>query len=412
MSTRKLAFSTIGAQALKTITTLVSGPLLARLLGPIPYGIIAPAQSVGNLGKLVAESGFAYHTVTAPEIDPEEAKDLHRQSMQLAFSVSIIAAIIAASYSGVPIWERAFRGIFAMVMVMMAGSSAVPYSWSQRIGLMKKLEWNGVIGQLLTTFAITIPLAYFGGGVYAASINILLPLLITSLFAWKLSGLQAVTAKRANLGRSYRISTLISNVSTYFAWNADLLVLTSYLSTTNLGVYSRGQQFASLPGVIVGLVLARIGLVTLSKSNLWAEHKKFLLKANVVTFGAFVALALLGFSGLNVMKLVFGDKFTTSPLGFAVLVLAQASIYMGNILDTYLRVRRNMNLISISHIMQAILCCTLLLVLRPGDLLMISSFVLMSGILRYCVVLAIIVSSAARDSSYNRDSDEKVEATS
>ena len=139
--------STIAAQATRLLLTVVSGPVLARLIGPVPYGVLAPAQSVGGLGNLLSESGFAYFTVTAKKLSAAEARHLHRQSVWLSSGIALCAAALAASFAASSVSERLVRAGLAIVLIVLSGVTAVPFAWAQRNGKFAHLEWWGVSTQ-------------------------------------------------------------------------------------------------------------------------------------------------------------------------------------------------------------------------------------------------------------------------
>lgn len=387
---RKLVTSMIGAQVVRTAMTLVSGPILSRIVGPIPYGIISSAQSVGQLGKLVAESGFAYHTVTAAKLSPEQAKDLHRQSLRLAATISAAAFVIAAAIGDIPLWQRMVRGAIASALVMIAGATAVPYAWSQREGRMSRVEWFGVAGQAATTFLLAIPLAMLGAGLVAATANILLPLALTTVLAWRLSALSTYQAAATQIDAKYRTTTLFANISTYLSGNVGVLGLSMYLSVAALGVYSRAGLLASLPGHIVAAAIAKVGLVSLSRSHNWADHRRFLLKATAMTFGVYLSVTAAAALGLDLMGIAFGSEFSTPTIAFACLVLSQAFFFGGSLLDTYLTARRRLSTLAISHLAQAAASALLLALYRPADLLSIGLVLLIPAAIRYFVLAALI----------------------
>jgi O-antigen/teichoic acid export membrane protein len=370
--------------------TMISGPIMSRLVDPITYGIIAPAQSIGSFGKLLAESGFAYHTATAGALEVEEARDLHAQSVRLSLTIAVIATFASQCYSGND-RERLARGVLAFLLVALAGFSAVPIAWAQRTGHFAKLEWWGVAGQAAVTFLVAIPTAYFGGRLLAVNANLVLPTLLALIVAWKFAGMAKRAKTPLKLPASYRLGNLSSNVGSFLAGNVDILLLSTYVTPTALGVYSRANLLASLPGTVVSAAIARVGLISLSKSRDWTDHRRFLWKSTVVTLLAFGGLALLAGFGFDVTGFAFGSKFSTLPLGFALLTVSQVFFYGGSLLDTYLTVRRRLGHVGISHIVQAIFSGIGFLVLRPTTLLSIAWVLLIPAALRYLFLIATVL---------------------
>jgi O-antigen/teichoic acid export membrane protein len=372
--------------------TVISGPVLSRLIGPAVYGIVAPAQSIGALGRLVAESGFSYHTVTAKSLTLGEASDLNKQSLRLSVGVASIAALVSGLFLG-PLQERLMRAGLTLLLVLFAGAAAVPVAWSQRVGFLGKLEWWGVASQAVATFCIAVPAAYFGLRLFAVNANLLVPLALSIVVAWRFSRLRWFPTDRAKISSAYRFGTLGANFGSYLAGNVDTLLLATYFSPVALGVYTRANLLASLPGTVVSATVARVGLVSLSKSDDWLDHRRFLFKATLLTLAAFSSLAFAAGLGFDATGFAFGRKFSTPPLGFAVLTLSQIFFYGGSLLDMYLNVRRRPALVGVSHSVQAALSGAGFLVLRPQSLLTVSWILLIPSAVRYAAVLAFIYSS-------------------
>jgi O-antigen/teichoic acid export membrane protein len=341
---------------------------------------------MGALGNLLAESGFAKHTVTARSLSLGEAGDLNLQSARLSAGVAVAAAALSSCFVG-STQERVIRAILAFCIVLLTGIAAVPIAWAQRTGKLSRLEWWAVASQGLATFCIAIPAAYLGYRVFAVSLNLVIPVLFALAVSWKIADLNSQPAVRIRIERSYRLGSLGSNFGSYLAANVDTLLLATYLPTAALGVYTRANLLASLPGTIVSAAIARVGMISLSKSQLWSDHRRFLWKASILTLIAFSSLALVAGLGFDVTGFAFGRKFSTLPLGFAALTLSQIFFYGGSLLDTYLTVRRKLAIVGISHSIQAAFSGAGFLILRPTQLLPISMILLIPSGVRYLALL-------------------------
>gem|GEM_PF-4280639 len=394
MSTKRLIASTVGAQAVRTGLTVISGPILARLLGPIPYGVLTPAQSAGSMGRLLAESGFAYHTVTSPELSQAEAKDLHWQSVRLSLAISLVAAIFAAVIGGVPPWQRLLRAAVAFCLVVLTGANAVPYAWNQRIGQLGRIEWLGVLCQAIATFVVAVPMAMAGWGVVSAATNQLLPILLGAGVAWYIAGMWRVRRQPAHVERSYRIGALFMNITTYLAINVDLLTLSTYLSLVPLGIYSRANVLSGLPGVMVTVTTQKVGLASLSKSKNWSSQRRFLIKASLLTLVAYLSVGLLPICGIDLMGFVFGGKFAVTPKAFGLLIGSQTLFSLGSILDTQLTAQRRLTPIAISHFAQAVASFTAFMVFHPTEISQIALVLLIPAGVRYVYMIAVVLRAA------------------
>jgi O-antigen/teichoic acid export membrane protein len=166
--------------------------------------------------------------------------------------------------------------------------------------------------------------------------------------------------------------------------------LATYLPIVDLGIYSRANMLASLPGTVVTAAIARIGLLSLSKSDKWSENFRFLSVATGITLLVFSGQILLAVFGLNVTALAFGPKFTTDRYAFALLTASQIFFYSVSLLNTYIIVRKKPIIVGISQVSQAIVTGILFLVIRPKDLWQISWILLIPAAVNYCVIATIV----------------------
>jgi O-antigen/teichoic acid export membrane protein len=342
------------------------------------------------LGKLVSESGFAYHTVSSKELTESEAKHIHLQSLKLSLWIGLIAGVGAACFASPSIADRLLRAAIATLSVWMAGFTAVPVAWAQRKGYFGALEWWGVGAQAVATFCVAIPLALLHMRLAAASTNLLVPVLISAGVAWRVASLAGHSPTVAHIPRLYRFGSLVSNCGSYAAGNVDTLLLATYLPIVDLGIYSRANMLASLPGTVVTAAIARIGLLSLSKSDKWSENFRFLSVATGITLLVFSGQILLAVFGLNVTALAFGPKFTTDRYAFALLTASQIFFYSVSLLNTYIIVRKKPIIVGISQVSQAIVTGILFLVIRPKDLWQISWILLIPAAVNYCVIATIV----------------------
>jgi PST family polysaccharide transporter len=387
----------------KLVLTVISGPILSRLIGPAPYGVLAPAQSVSALGNLVSESGFAYHTVTAGELAPSQARHIQQQSIRLSIAVGLAAALIASTFSASSVGERLVRAGLCLAMVCIAGLTAVPFAWAQRQGHFARLQWWGVATQALTTFAVAIPMALLHLGIWAAGTNLVLPAALSALIAWRIAAIAHVSPTVANIPRSFRFGSLTSNVGSYLAGNVDVLTLSTYFSISALGVYSRANLLASLPGTVVAAAISRVGLASLSRSQRWSDHFSFLWKATALSVLAFSAQATLAACGVDLMGLAFGPKFATPPAGFALLTTAQVFFYACSLLNTYLIVRKRPLVVGVTQTIHAVVTGSAFLLFRPTNIAGVAVVLLIPSAINYFGVAAYIFATRRQGQTHQSD---------
>lgn len=331
----------LGATVARMGLNLLTFVLLARYLGPQPFGVIATALSYATLVSLVSDFGFAVSTLRAASGAPERAGVFVREA--LTVKAAIMAALTVPASVVAIIWvPLAWLPIYALALVGAGAYSAAELSLvtvraARRFDLEAKLV---VVGSGLM-------LAILGGVVWltrdltAAAIAVagtrLLYLLVNLIAVRKLlfkgsgeGGLGTRMAMRARQSLSYAVDSVLTNLSSQI----DVLVFGALLSAHAIGIYQSGARLvqAILPFAVV---LSTVYLPTLSAAAAAGDRGAFARNARRLN-REFAALALVGglgfaFVGPLATGLVYGPAYAElDPLwggfgAFATVRLVSAS---------------------------------------------------------------------------------------
>jgi O-antigen/teichoic acid export membrane protein len=370
------------------VISLVSGPVIARLAGPVPFGIFAPVLSLNAVGNIFSESGLSYHVLTSKDISIEGAKDLHYRSVYLAIIAGLIAAPFCAAIGHVPTDQRIFRGVATFVLIVLAGLASIPSAWAQRKGQLGKISWYMVLFSGAST-AAAIPLGMLGFGLGAVVMNNLLIPLLTPISSWRLAKFSGVVREPAHIDLKYRVGTLLAGVTYFLASGADLFILATYLDTGTLGIYGRVTMFSALPGNVVFSALSRVGIVHLAHANTRQERYSFVLKGVGLTAASFSFLLIPALLGLNLPGLFFGSKFAIPPSAFAKIVGANGILFSSNMISTYFQARRQYGPVTLPYVCQAIVSLGGFLALRPTSFQIIGDLLLAAAVVRLLVMTGV-----------------------
>lgn len=236
--------------AVRTLLQLVIGIVLARLLGPGPFGIVAVAWLVLGVCNLFADFGFASALVQKSELLDQDVQFVFACQVILgaAFSiVGILAAPQVAAYFRIPEAVAAMQAMFSLFVIQALGqtSSAV-----LRRGLdFRSLQLVSITSYVFGYALIGIPCAALGLGVWAlvaaylsqavvSTAGLMLRARIPLRWSWK-------PASTGLIGFGGKV--IGANLTSWGISNLDSMVVGRMLGVTELGLYNRAITLVSSP---------------------------------------------------------------------------------------------------------------------------------------------------------------------
>jgi lipopolysaccharide exporter len=312
-----------GANTLALVTTLV----LARLITPEEFGLVALAVAVLAVAQIAQESGLGAALVV-------HRGDLRRAAATVSIFAPLVAlALYAAFVVAAPLAARFFDEprltdvlrVMSLVLVF-RGLSTMPLALLQRqmrFGPITAVELGAGISQATTA----IVLAIAGAGVWSLVAGQLAHGAATALLAWSYSPLRPspFEARRESLRELTRYGRHVAaaNLVNYGNVNAQGIVIGRILGTTALGYYSIASRLAYLPVGVIGNILGRGVFAALSHvadsparfRQIWLENLQRLALLSVPTA---IGLALV--AGPFVRTLL-GDDWEPAIVPLQILAL-------------------------------------------------------------------------------------------
>jgi PST family polysaccharide transporter len=239
-----------GAQAAKVALQFVSVAVLARLLTPHDFGLIAMVFVVGNLVSLLRDMGTAAAIVQDPQLTEETKSTVFWINIGIGALLCIgllaTSGIIATAFRNDAITPLlwALAPSFALMSV-----GAVPRALLERqsaFAVVASVE----IGTALAGLIVTIVAAWLGAGAMSFIYGSLATALISSVAFlacshWRPSKIGATPHLRRLLAFSGQVSAF--NFINYFARNADSFVIGRYLGAASLGIYTNAFKVMLFP---------------------------------------------------------------------------------------------------------------------------------------------------------------------
>lgn len=302
------AWGSGGYAALNLVTLAV----LARLLTPAEFGVVAAAMVAINLSKIFYQLGLGPALVQRDTLEPRHLATGFVGSVVFGVSLGIAlwaVAPLAGALFRIPEVEPVLR-VFAVKFPLL-GLAVVPHSELER-----DMEFRWLANVEVVTFgigygAVGITLAFMGAGVWA---------LVAGHVARTVLHVIALVIKRPPPLRTwpewrafrelmhYGGGHTIARVGNFFAHEGDNLIVGRWLGAEALGFYGRAYRLMAYPATLVGNVLERVLFPAMARVQ---RDAKRLAGAYLRSAGALALLML----PVSVVSLVLARELVLVMLG-------------------------------------------------------------------------------------------------
>lgn len=264
----------MGAQAMMFVLQLLGTVVLARLLTPDDYGLIAMTAVVFGLAKVFRDAGLGSATVQSAEVTPERVSTIFWFNL---FVITVIFALIAGT---APLVSAFFgRSEMTLIIVVMGAAFFVNGLSIQHDALLKRrtkfvsIAVENVVAQALNV-AGSIGLALAGAGYWAIVAGPCISAVVTtSLSLWMCPWLPGRPRRGTGARVMVRFGVDVTgfNLVNYLSRNLDNILIGRVLGASQLGVYSKAYTLFTQPLQQIRGPLAEVALPNLSRLQNDAE---------------------------------------------------------------------------------------------------------------------------------------------
>jgi len=321
---------TVGSQGAQFVIQSVGTVVLARLLTPADFGIVAMVTAVTGLGQAFADMGLSEATIQKDDINHEQVSALFWINLAIGLGLMLITAALAPGLA----WfykEPRLKSIALLVSLTFLISSLRV----QHDGLLKRqMRFASLAIRDVGSWAISVPiaicLAWHGFGYWAL---VALPLMASSfstLFSWLSAGwipsfptrgakIASLMKFGGNVAASYLVVTLNRS--------ADNALVGWYWGAGPLGLYSRAYNLLMLPVKQVSLPAASVAVPTFSRIQtdppLFARY--YLRAINLIMWITAPLFGLLFVAATSIVAIVLGKQWVQAAPVFQILAISALS---------------------------------------------------------------------------------------
>lgn len=298
------------AQGVSLLVSIV----LARLLLPEDYGAISMVTVFITIANVFVTSGIPSALVQKKDATKEDFSTVFYFNFIvsiLIYLILFVAAPYIADFYDYPVLSPVLR--FMGLRIIVASINSVQHSYVSRHMMFKKYFWSTFFGTLFSG-VIGVGMAYTGFGVWALAAQYMINTCVDTIVLF-------FTVKwRPNLFFSWKITKelfkfgwkiLFQGLSSTFTVQMKTLIVGKVYSSSDLGYYTKGQQFPQLVVTNINSSISSVMFPAMSNIQEDLYKVKELLRKSIrlSSYIIFPLLTGLGMVATPFVSLVLTDKW-------------------------------------------------------------------------------------------------------
>jgi teichuronic acid exporter len=301
------------------IVQFVVSIILARLLEPKDYGLIALTGIFTALSAAIIDGGFEKTLIRAKTLEPIQVDSVFYVNLFLGFLLMAILWGFAGAI-GVFFHEPGLPPVLRIVSITLPLSG---FTCTQRVLLMKELCFKKIsLAQMASSTAggiVGIVMAVSGAGVWALVGSMLVAQLVTVVIFWtKSEWYPRLRFSYASIRDMLPYGTNVMFVSLLFflMLQFNTFIVGKMYNNTDLGYFNRGGRFPDLLVSLVQAVVLKLAFPLFAKVRDEKAQLEEVLRrtTQLVAFICFPLLALLFVNAFDITLVLLSAKWTPSVI--------------------------------------------------------------------------------------------------
>lgn len=318
---------TLTSQAIKFVLQMGSTMVLARLLSPNDFGLIAMVTAITGFVAMFKDAGLSMATVQRENITHGQVSTLFWINLGLSAAVMLVVAAMAPLIAGLYSESRLVWVTLALACTMMFGGCSVQHQAllqrQMRFRALAVVDIASMIGGTL----VAIAMALMGCGYWALVGLTAATSLLNAAMVWQQCGWRPGPPMRhCGTGPMLMYGGNLTgfNAINYWARNADNMLIGWYWGAGPLGLYSKAYGLLMLPIRQINGPLTAVMVPALSRRQVDpAAYRRMYRRA--ITSLALAGMPLVGFlyvAADEIVRLVLGPRFIDAVPMFRALSIA------------------------------------------------------------------------------------------
>lgn len=308
------------------ISLIVTG-ILARLISPSEFGIIAIATVIIAFFGMFSDLGIAPAIVQYKDLDKEALSDIFSFTTWTGLVISVV--FFSLSWLIADYYNSAILVTICQILsvnLFFASVNIVPYALLLRNKEFKYIAYMNLSVQFIGG-TISVVAAIYGAGLYALLINPLFSSIVLFILGFrkypqKIKRTMGFSSMRKIY--SYSLYQFLFDLINYFSRNLDKLFIGKYLGLSALGYYEKSYRLMMLPLQNITHVITPVMHPVFSEFQHDLKHLSwsYLKIVRLLSFLGFPLSIFLWFSAHELILVIFGPQWERSVAVFQILALS------------------------------------------------------------------------------------------
>lgn len=323
------------------VVTLIVFAMLARLLDPSAFGLIAMANVFVAFTKVFVDQGFAMAIIQRRDLEQGHLNTAFWTNVAIGLVLMCVGIVAAGGVAQLFDEPRLTQIVRVLSIVFLASSlSAVQQALLKREFEFKKLAIRSLIAVVLSGI-VGVSMAYQGYGVWSLVGQQVTYSVVQLALLWRVSqwrpGLK-ISARHFTDLFSYGANIVGINLTEFFNRNADKFLIGFYLGPIPLGYYAVAYKLLETLSRLFASVTRPVTFSSFSAMQSDANRIRSAFYSatqltSLITFPMFAGLAVIA---PYLIVLIFGQQWQASVPVVQVLmivgILESVSLYNGNVM--------------------------------------------------------------------------------
>ena len=315
------------AQGIRLAVQIGGTIILARLIGPEAFGLVAMVLVVSGFLEVFRDAGLAQATVQRRQLAPEQVSTLFWVNsgvcLLLAAGLAGLAPLVAWIYGEPRLTTLTLAMAVPLAVEGLCLQHRALLQRSMQFGRIALAESVAAIGGLL----VAVVAAKAGAGYWSLVLQRIVVAVIQVALIWILSGWIPGRFRR-NLGvrpmLSFGLRLSGFNLLNFFSRNADKFLIGRFVGADALGQYSRAYSLMLLPISQINAPLASVLTPALARlqSDPEAFARVFLRTFRVLAWVTVPAIGVAAASGAHLLAFLLGPGWELAGSAFQMLAVA------------------------------------------------------------------------------------------
>lgn len=311
------AAATVSAQGVALAAQIVSTFILARLLTPSDFGVVAMVTTFSLLLMSFGLNGLTEVLIQRNEVNRYQTSNLFwincAAGLILAITFAVSGSLLARFYRN-PLVVRVAFGVSPAIFIN--ATSVVHLALLRRAMRFTAVSVNDVIGRVVSTL-VSVFLAWRGWEYWSLVAGIVAQWLSIAIGAWWLCRwIPNWPRRRVGTTAMLRFAAQVYGrfSANYFARNFDNILVGWRFNAVALGYYKKAYDLFALSASQVTTPLHNVALAALSRlQHDPAKFKRYLMNSlGIIAMVGMAMSADLTLVGKDMVRLVLGPKWAES----------------------------------------------------------------------------------------------------